>query len=344
MSALGEGLDELGARDLAGRLGEVEEAIRSLEAVAVAIVAAADRGEVYREDGHVSVRGWVKASIRTSDVEVGHRVRAAKLVTVFPQCGRELAVGRLGVAQVRELARAHANPRCGAEMVAVVDELVHLAEVHPHETFVRAVRQWERIADVDGAHDDAEHAHRGRRARIGAVGDTVYLDARVGTAQGATMVEVFEQFARAEFAAEWDDLRRRLGDEACPGRLARTEAQRRADALAAIFEAAATSLSDARRSEPVVNILIDQAVYEAQLAAMVGDDEARPDPADLGHQRCRTTSGVPVDPADAVAASVVGWVRRVVVDGDGLIINLGRRSRVFTGFGSGGGDPAGGDR
>jgi hypothetical protein len=41
--------------------------------------------------------------------------------------------------------------------------------------------------------------------------------------------------------------------------------------------------------------------------------------------------GVPVDPADTVAASVVGHVRRVVVDTDGVIVALGRRSRVFTG-------------
>ena len=56
----------------------------------------------------------------------------------------------------------------------------------------------------------------------------------------------------------------------------------------------------------MVNIVIDQAVYEAQLAAMVTDEPVRFDPADLARQRCCTTTGIPIDPADAVAASLVG--------------------------------------
>ena len=71
------------------------------------------------------------------------------------------------------------------------------------------------------------------------VDDTGYLDARVGAAQYAAMQEVFDRFAQAEFEAEWDQLRARVGDDACPGMLERTESQRRADALAAIFHRAA---------------------------------------------------------------------------------------------------------
>jgi hypothetical protein len=316
-------------------LGEVERAIRALEAVAASIVASADRRELFREDGYASVRGWVKASVRVSDQTVTHRVRTAKLVTSLPVCGESLAAGRLGVDQVRELGRAHGNPRCGDQLGAAVDELVRLAEIHPHETFVRAVRAWERLADADGAHDDHEHAHAGRSARLAHVGSTTYLDVRVGAAQGAAMREVFDRFVQAEFEAEWDELRTRLGDDACPGRLERSEAQRRADAVAAIFEAAATASPVGQRPEPVVNIVIDQAVYDAQLATMTGegrpDDTDGVDPADVTHNRCRTTTGMPIDPADAVAASLVGWVRRVVLDGDGVIIDLGRRARVFTG-------------
>jgi hypothetical protein len=272
VSALREGLDELDARALAARLGDVERTIRALEAVAASIVAGADRRELFREDGHASVRGWVKASVRVSDVEVTHRLRTARLITSYPSCGERLSEGRLGVAQARELARVHANPRCGDQLGSAVDELVRLAEVHPCETFVRAVRAWEQLADADGAHDDHEHAHAGRSACLAHVGSTTYLDVRVGSAQGAAMREVFDQFVQAEFAAEWDELRARLGDDACPGRLGRSEAQRRADAIAAIFQAAATASPQGQRPEPVVNIVIDQAVYEAQLAKMAGEN------------------------------------------------------------------------
>ena len=330
VAALRDGLGELDARELAVRLGDVERAIRSLEAVAVEIVATADERELFGEDGHVSVRGWAKASVRISDHAVTHRVRTARLCSVLPRCHEELAAGRLGVDQVRELARAHANPRCGEQLSAVVDELVELAETHTHEVFARAVRHWERLADADGAHRDHEAAHAGRTARMALIGDTGYLDARVGAAQFAAMKEVFDRFAQAEFEAEWDELRARHGDDACPGLLERTESQRRADALAAIFERAASVDPSAKDPEPVVNILIDQAVYEAQLTAMANGEPVLFDATDLAHQRCQTTTGVPLDPADAVTASLVGHVRRVVHDGDGQIINLGHRSRVFS--------------
>jgi hypothetical protein len=66
------------------------------------------------------------------------------------------------------------------------------------------------------------------------------------------------------------------------------------------------------------------------LAAMVSGRPVRFDADDLDRQRCRTTTGVALDPADVVAASIVGHVRRVVLDGDGRIVDLGRRSRTFS--------------
>jgi hypothetical protein len=331
VALLADDLDSLDVRALASRLADVERAIRKLESVAVSIITAAERRELFCDDGHASVRGWVKASIRVADQTVTQRVRTAKLCAAVPTCGDRLAAGHLGVDQVRELARAFANPRCGEQLPTVVDPLMELAESHTYEAFVRAVRQWERLADADGAHRSHEQAHAGRRARMVLIGDEGYVDARMGAAQFAQMKEVFDRFTQAEFDAEWDELRARRGDDACPAMLERTEVQRRADALAAIFQRAAAADPAAKDPEPVVNILIDQAVFEAELATMVTGTRVRVDPADLAHQQCRTASGVALDPADAVVATLIGHVRRVVLGADGRIVDLGRRSRVFTG-------------
>ena len=166
-----EDLDSLDARHWAARLGDVERTIRKLEAVAVSIVASADRREVFRDDGHVSVRGWMKASLRISDHTVTQRARTAKLCTALPHCHDELAAGRLGVDQVREFARAFANPRCGDQLASVLNPLMKLAEATSHELFARGVRQWERLADADGAHREGDAAHAGRRARMALIGD-----------------------------------------------------------------------------------------------------------------------------------------------------------------------------
>ena len=266
----------------------------------------------------------------TSDVT--HRVRTARAVRrpagVPRRARRRTAGGRPG-------ARARPRPRQPAlrrPARRVVDGLVELAETHTDEVFARAVRHWERLADADGAHRAHEDAHAGRTARMALVGDTGYLDARFGAAQFAAMNEVFDRFAQAEFAAEWDELRGRVGDDACPGMLERTEAQRRADALAAIFQRAAATDPSAKDPEPVVNIVIDQAVYEAQLTAMVNGERVQ----------CSTRT---ISPTNAAAPPpVFTWTRPTPSPPPssgtsagscstvkGRIINLGYRSRIFTG-------------
>lgn len=58
------------------------------------------------------------------------------------------------------------------------------------------------------------------------------------------------------------------------------------------------------------------------------DDVADPGP---GRRRCETAAGSPVHPDDLLAATIHGHVRRVIYDGAGVVTNLGRRRRLFTG-------------
>jgi hypothetical protein len=55
------------------------------------------------------------------------------------------------------------------------------------------------------------------------------------------------------------------------------------------------------------------------------------DPASVRDRRCETVDGVPVDPRQAVALAFLGHVRRIVVDGAGVVVNAGRLRRLFTG-------------
>ena len=112
----------------------------------------------------------------------------------------------------------------------------------------------------------------------------------------------------------------------------RTEAQRRFDALRAIFTAAAAAPPGAQPAEPIVNIVVDQVTFETHLAPrrLI---ELRPELPSLriDQRGCETTSGIPVTPDDAVRAALAGYVPRVVLDSAGVVIDLGRRRRLFTG-------------
>ena len=233
---------------------------------------------------------------------------------------------------MRELARARANPRAGDQLAAAEAVLLDHARNLPFEAFKTVVRRWEQLADVDGAHGDHEQAHNGRHAGMCELGGSFHLDARFGAAQGVTMRNILDHFTDAEFAAEWAELTARHGDTATPSMLERTASQRRADALAAIFDRAAAADPTADGPDPIVNIVIDETTWHAHLARSLGDHDAElPDPATVPNRRCQTVDGTLLDPFDVIAAAVVGHVRRMVVNAAGVIIDLGRSSRCFTG-------------
>ena len=321
-------LDELDGQDLADRLVALERIIRHAEAEVVAVLDEADRRGSWKADGHASIRGWARATVRWSDVEVRDRVRTVTLCRDAPLVHDELSAGRLGVAQVRELGRARANPRVGPDIVDMIPVLVDHAEHLPFLEFRICVQRWEALADVDGAHRGHEAAHAGRSAHASIVGDEFRLDANGGVIDGTAISEILRRFEQAEFDADWAELRERFGDDATAAMLERTAAQRRFDALRAIFEKAASTMPGAKAPEPVVNILVDQATFEAWVAG--GADGPLPD-VDVDARRCETTDGVQVAPADVVALALRGHVRRVVMDSAGVVINLGRKVRLFTG-------------
>jgi hypothetical protein len=52
---------------------------------------------------------------------------------------------------------------------------------------------------------------------------------------------------------------------------------------------------------------------------------------DIVDRRCETTGGILLDPDDVIAAAMAGHVRRVVFDSAGVVIDMGRKRRLFTG-------------
>ncbi len=151
------------------------------------------------------------------------------------------------------------------------------------------------------------------------------------------MLEIFERFRTAEFLTDWDTAVTKHGPNPTAVQLARTDAQRRFDALAAIFRAAAGAPLDVRAPEPTVNIVVDQQTFEDHLAQLMKDPEEVlhyspvAAPNDPFTRRCETANGTLLHPDDVLAASLIGHVRRVVYDSTGTVIDLGRRRRLFTG-------------
>ncbi|MCE9621992.1 MAG: hypothetical protein K8R99_06585, partial [Actinomycetia bacterium] len=203
------------------------------------------------------------------------------------------------------------------------------ATVLDYDDYITLLAQWEALADTEGAHGDHERAHRDRNAHLSIVGERCYLDANGAAVDGAQLIEIFEQFCRGEFLADWETGVAIHGDAMVPSLMERTDAQRRFDALKAIFGAAAVS-GQSPTGEPVVNLIVGYELFEHHLRRALGEHPAPLDPNNPAH-RCQTADGVVIDPYDMLVAAALGQVRRIVLDTAGVIVDVGRKQRLFTG-------------
>jgi hypothetical protein len=323
---------------LAEQLQMYEQVRRRAEAGIAEVIGEAERAGVHRRAGHARVSGWCRAHVRWSPAETTARVRTAHLVRDIAAVRDGLESGELGVAQVHELARAHANPRAAAQLPAFAEILLGHATSLPFEDFRTAVAHWEALADQEGAHRAHEVSHRNRRASIHTDDHHTWLDASGGNLDGARMQAVFERYVDAEYLTDWADARERCGDAATSADLARTGRQRSWDALQQIFlDAAASTPAGSQAPEPVLDVVGDvHTVIEVvqALARHLDGAEAAVSlparPADPRSARCATVTGVQLPRSAIVEALLLGQVRRVVFDAAGVPVDVGRKRRFFT--------------
>jgi hypothetical protein len=335
-AAVADHLVELDDRLLDDRLRRLELERRRVAGEQALAIAVANARQLHLRDGHHSMSAYLRATLNCSSAEATQWKRLARVCDTVPGVADSLIHGRIGVGQAHELARARSNPRCGDRLREVAPLLLEQAEMLDLADFRTCVRRWELLADADGAHDDRERSAAARNASVLAVGGGVDVRASGGDpVSAAEMVEILDAFTRAEFDRDVAARVDRFGDAAAGQPLERTSAQRRFDALLEIFRRAANSPIESGRRMPVtVNLVVDDRTYAESLVGhgLIPDDalDDIPDPGPE-RRRCETAAGTPVHPDDVLLATIHGHVRRVVLDGAGVVTNLGRRRRLFTG-------------
>ncbi len=320
-------LSVLEAVELRSWIEEVEVLRRTVEAAGVAAAGVVDRSNPFRGQGFLSAKTVVKHVCRLSGPEAHRRVQTTRLHEALPEWADAEADGRVGVAQSELMARIAANPRIPASVFerdspALLDDAIGQS----FDEFERRARTWEALADPDGDRDRNERAHANRDVRMRPRPEGGWtITGNLAELDGCEVNEIFSWFIDAEWHTDWADARARLGDAATTADLDRTEAQRRADAFVAMAKAAASAAPGSRAPKTTVNILIDDETFEARLRGET------PDPRRYRDVVVRTQTGRRLHPDDAVNAALIGHIRRVVCDGSGTVIELGRRQRLFRG-------------
>jgi hypothetical protein len=226
------------------------------------------------------------------------------------------------------MARIAANPRIDPDVLTRgVWELMADAMDVSYVEFERRALTFEALADPIGAAEQAERNQQRRSALMRQSPDGGWdLHARFDDVGGVEFLEIFSWYTDREFQRDWNEATRRLGDgNVDVTKLRRTEPQRRCDALLEMARAAAACPPDRQRPLPTVNFLLD-----ATTAAAVADNDLL-DPSHYRDVTARTSRGHRVDPTAIIGVSMWSLIRRVVTDAQGVVIDMGRTTRLFTG-------------
>jgi hypothetical protein len=257
---------------------------------------------------------------------------------------------------VLEIARIHTNPRTHEYFAKVAPIYLRRAEHASHDDLRNEVSSFINLADQDGSFAELYCNIESRLARVNIVDGT--LDVRVTGGDPIVADEVlstFEWFVQREFERDVEARAAEHGDRAAQFALARTDRQRRFDAIVAMTRAARAHGTDGvTPADIVVNVLTDACTLrdtfvEAELIVRdteTGDvttielddgtidavlEAAADDPAAWIDRRCETSSGTPIHPTTLLQAALLGDVRRVLVDSQGVVVDWGRRRRFFAG-------------
>jgi hypothetical protein len=325
-----EQIAELRGAHIDRTLWEMERARRRLDAAIADVTGLADRTAHFMLDGHRTVKAWAMAVTNCSPAEALSRDRKSRLMRQWPELAEQYRNAEVGVAQVHELARVAANPRCGNQVAESGQVLVDAAKQLEFADFRTVTQRWEQLADADGAHRGHDASSEHRNVTIVETGGEFEIRGRVPAIHGTILREILDKFAEAEFHADWDAATLEHGT-ASKELLARSAAQRRADALLKIFETAAGAGIAGKPVDICVNLLIDDDQFQQHLRNQIDDTPVTIDPASVLDRRCETSDGVPVDPRQAVALAISGHVRRIVLDSQAVVTNAGRRKRLFDG-------------
>src|SRR3546814_15903699 len=129
--------------------------------------------------------------------------------------------------------------------------------------------------------------------------------------RGAIVAETLHESERGLFEADWPEAKARLGRKPLLAELARTNAQRYADALTAMAIRARTAPADGRRPAPLFTVLVDYETLRGPVLEM--------------WNRAQLTPGT------AARHLTEADVERIVFDGRSRVLDVGAQRRFFRG-------------
>lgn len=307
---------------------QIQAVKAQLTALEAEVVGAYDASLEWSRDGHRSAGAALRHRSRLRGADARSSVRLARALRSMPPTALALADGSITPAHAHRLARAATRP----EFTDAEQFLLAKAAVLSFAQWEKAVTYWEHLVDEARAGSDPDRADPRETNRA------LYLSktfAGVGRLDGwldpvgySDLAETLQRIEDEMFSDDWRLARDRLGDQVTAGSLWRTPAQRRADALVEMARRASSTPAGATAPRPLTIVHVDHHTFEAAIASLASGAPFAIPPND---RLCELDDGTVITPTQMVEQAAIGDVRRLVYGAPGVILDYGRRVRLFEG-------------
>jgi len=216
-----------------------------------------DQWGEWARDGATTATAWIDTTCHLPKKEVRAQLRRGKALATMPLVAQAWMNGDIGAAHVDALIRV-TRPVTEEALSRDEEILVDVARTLKFAEFATVVDSWEHYADQDGT-DEAAEAKRTQRDVYLYPSPGGYLgEMRFDTIGGAIVSKELKRIEEEFFEADRAEAKERLGRDPRHDELARTPAQRRADAMIEMaVRSAAANVVEGRRPEPLFTVVID---------------------------------------------------------------------------------------
>jgi hypothetical protein len=207
-------------------------------------------------DGAKTATAWIGTTCHVPRKEARAELRRGRALATLPVLAEAWRNGEIGAAHVDALLRVK---RPVTEEALSRDEgiLVDSARTMKFAEFCTVIDYWELHADQDGTEEAAE-ARKAQRDVYLVPSPGGYLGKmNLDPIGGAIVAKELKRIEDEFFEADRAEAKERLGRDPHADELARTPAQRRADALIEMAVRSASTPDEAQRPQPLFTVVID---------------------------------------------------------------------------------------
>ena len=227
-----------------------------LEAFVTEATAAFEVGEEWAADGAKTAGAWIATRCRLPRAAARRRVRLGRALRHLPECAEAWREGAIGSDQARAIASARRH-RTESSMARDEAMLVAQGAQMGFEDFYRALSYWKQLADPDGAEATDEDRKASRNVYLETSFTGMFLgQMTLDPISGSIVANELNRLEHDLFEADCAEAKERLGRSARIDELARTSAQRRADALVEMATRSRTAPAEGIRPAPLFSVFV----------------------------------------------------------------------------------------